>query len=50
MKSGDSTILRAFPSLPFCPHGFISAECLYQEDISVEFNFEEEQYIDDINL
>jgi hypothetical protein len=28
----------------------ISAECLYQEVISVEFNFEEEQYIDDINL
>ena len=28
----------------------ISAECLFQEAISVEFNFEEEEYIDDINF
>ena len=28
----------------------ISAQCLFQEAISVEFNFEEEEYIDDINL
>ncbi len=28
----------------------ISAECLYQEAISVEFILEEEQYIDDIDL
>jgi len=28
----------------------VSAECKYQEAVSVEFNFDEEEYIDDIDL